>query len=198
MKEEYEKGKISDVAVKEYLFESLMKTFAPARKRYEELKNNPQIVKKILADGASKARVIAVEMMKRVNDAIGVTNIYSISDKKQETCSMQDRIITIDEFARVEMRVGKVIEAVDVEKSEKLIRLVVDIAEEKPRVIFTGVRGYGYTPDDFKGKQFFFVVNLQYRKMMGEESQGMIIAVDGPEKPIFISADTLPTGARIR
>ena len=102
------------------------------------------------------------------------------------------------------MRVGKVIEAIDVEKSEKLIRLVVDFGELGKRIIFTAVRQYGFTPEYFLGKQFFFVVNLEYRKMMGEESQGMIVAVDSSasseqaSKPIFLTGDGMPVGARIR
>lgn len=88
-------------------------------------------------------------------------------------------MITIDDFAKVEMRVGKVIKAEDVEKSEKLIRLTVDFGEFGQRIIFTGVRTYGYSAKDFVKKQFLFVINILYRKMMGEESQGMILAVDG-------------------
>ena len=107
--------------------------------------------------------------------------------------------ITIDEFARVELCVGKVLEATNKEGSEKLIRLVVDVGEEKPRTIFTGVRGFGYTPEDFSGKQFFFITNLAPRKMMNEESQGMILAVDGADKkPQFVSAEGMPAGAKIR
>lgn len=106
-------------------------------------------------------------------------------------------IVSIDEFSRVEMRVGKVVEASYPPKSEKLIRLVVDFGQEK-RVIFTGVRGFGYTPEDFISKQFFFVTNLAPRKMMNEESHGMILAVDGLDKPIFISAEGMPVGAKIR
>lgn len=114
-------------------------------------------------------------------------------------------MITIDEFAQVEMRVGKVIKAEDVAKSEKLIRLTVDFGESGQRIIFTGVRTYGYTPTDFADKQFLFVTNIPYRKMMGEESQGMILAVDLPAqaggdegKPIFISGEGMPLGAKIR
>lgn len=107
-------------------------------------------------------------------------------------------MITIDDFFKVEMKVGKVVEAIDVEKSEKLIRLRVDFKDEE-RIIFTGVRTYGYTAKDFQDKQFLFVVNIPYRKMMGEESQGMILAVDGEdEKPIFISAEGMPVGAKVR
>lgn len=107
-------------------------------------------------------------------------------------------MITIDEFAKVEMRVGKVIKAEDVAKSEKLIRLTVDFGEFGTRIIFTGVRTYGYSAKDFAKKQFLFVTNIPYRKMMGEESQGMILAVDGDDKPIFISGKGLPVGAKVR
>jgi methionyl-tRNA synthetase len=106
-------------------------------------------------------------------------------------------MIDINEFGKVEIRVGLVVEAENVEKSEKLIRLTVDFGDEK-RTIFTGVRGYGYTADDFADKKFLFVTNLEYRKIMGEESQGMILAVDSEDKPLFISAEGLPLGAKVR
>lgn len=116
--------------------------------------------------------------------------------------------ITIDDFAKVEMWVGKVIKAEDVEKSEKLIRLTVNFGDFGQRIIFTGVRTYGYTAKDFAKKQFLFVTNIPYRKMpsyvktpagkMVEESQGMILAVDGKDKPIFISAKGMPVGAKVR
>ena len=50
---------------------------------------------------------------------------------------------------------------------------------------------------DFLNKKFLFVTNLEYRKMMDEESQGMILAV-GDEKPIFVSAENLPVGSKVR
>lgn len=120
-------------------------------------------------------------------------------------------MITINDFAKVEMRVGLVTAARDVEKSKKLIRLEVDFGQKSKdqRIIFTGVRTFGYAADDFTGKQFLFVTNLEPRPMMGEESQGMILAVDGPSekldngevkpgKPFFVSADGLPLGAVVR
>lgn len=106
-------------------------------------------------------------------------------------------MITIDEFFKVEIKVGKVVEAEDVEKSNKLIKLTVDVGGEEARTIFTGVRTYGFTGDDFKNKKFLFVTNLEYKKMMGEESQGMILAV-GEDKPIFIEVDSLPVGEVVR
>ena len=117
-------------------------------------------------------------------------------------------MITINDFAAIEIRVGKVLEATNKEGSEKLIRLKVDFGEFGQRVIFTGVRTFGYSPEDFSGKQFLFITNLEYRKMLDEESQGMILAVDSTslpqvddeqkEKPLFISAEGLPAGSKVR
>ena len=199
LKESYTKGQVSDIEVKKYLFESLMKTFKNARARYADLKAHPEKVKKILEEGAAKAKAVAGTTMSEVREVIGLENIYSFINTKNGP-------ITIDEFARVEMSVGKVLEATNKEGSEKLIRLVVDLGEDKPRIIFTAVRPFGYTPEFFSGKQFFFITNLAARKMMDEYSQGMIMAVDSPRgeaggtdgKPLFLSADGMPIGAKIR
>ncbi len=107
-------------------------------------------------------------------------------------------MINIDEFFKVEIKVGRVVEAVDVEKSNKLIRLRVSFGDSE-RIIFTGVRTYGYTADDFSNKKFLFVTNLEPRAMMGEESQGMILAVDDKDnKPLFVSGEGLPVGSVVR
>lgn len=77
LKSLYKQGRVTDVEVKNYLFESLMNYFRPAKKRYEELKANPDKVKKILESGAEKARNVASEMMEEVREVIGLTNKYS-------------------------------------------------------------------------------------------------------------------------
>ena len=105
-------------------------------------------------------------------------------------------MITIDDFVKVEIRVGLVVNSTNKDGSEKLIKLMVDFGSEQ-RTIFTGVRTFGYTPEDFLNKKFLFVTNLEYRKMMDEESQGMILAV-GDEKPIFVSAENLPVWSKVR
>jgi tryptophanyl-tRNA synthetase len=220
-KEAYVQGKVADVEIKEYLFKCLMDKFAPARKRYEELKNNPKLVTEILENGTSVARKVAGETMKEVREAIGLINKYTLSktvglqdSKNVRTEASKSDKISIDDFGKVEIRVGKVEKAENVEKSEKLIKLTVDFGSafansfgETSRTIYTGVRGYGYKPEDFTGKQFMFVVNLVYRKMPGGESQGMILAVDGLEKPfgehgdvkpVFVSAEGLPIGSKVR
>lgn len=194
LKERYRKGSLGDVEVKEYLYTSLVSYFADSRERYNNLKESPAQVKEILEKGTARVTELASQTMSEVRDTIGLVNQYAFFSYPTKRT---DGLITIDDFAKMQLRVGSVIEASHPEKSEKLIRLVVDFGDTQ-RVIFTGVRGYGYTKDDFVGKQFFFVFNLIPRKMIGEESQGMILAVDGSDKPLFVSAQGLPLGSLIR
>ncbi|MBI2617724.1 tryptophan--tRNA ligase [Candidatus Gottesmanbacteria bacterium] len=77
LKKLYIEGNISDIEVKNYLYDSLMKIFAPARKRYQDLRSNPQKVREILETGAVKARGVAGATMMEVRDAVGLTNSYS-------------------------------------------------------------------------------------------------------------------------
>ncbi len=107
-------------------------------------------------------------------------------------------MINIDDFAKVEMKVGTVLEAGEVEGSEKLIKLVVDFGEETPRTVLTGMKQWK-TPEDFLNQQLVFVTNLEPRPMMGLESQGMVMAVDGENGPILLTpCEKAPPGAKIR
>ncbi len=104
-------------------------------------------------------------------------------------------IITFEEFKKVDLRVGKVIKAEDVKGSKNLIRLIVDLGEEK-RQIITGLKRW-YRPEDLLGKYVIVVVNLQPRKIMGLESQGMILATD-TETPVLLTVEReVPPGSRI-
>lgn len=95
-------------------------------------------------------------------------------------------MISVDDFLKVELKVGTVLEAEEVEGSEKLIKLKVDLGEEEPRQVLAGVKQW-YSPDDFKGKQVVVVANLEPRMMMGLESQGMMLAADSEDGPIFLA-----------
>lgn len=106
-------------------------------------------------------------------------------------------MITIDDFAKAELRVGTVLEAEEVSGSGKLIKLIVDFGELGKRQILSGIKKW-YKPAQLVGKQFVYVVNLEPRMMMGLESQGMVLATD-TEKPIILkpSKKVLP-GTKIR
>ncbi len=107
-------------------------------------------------------------------------------------------MINIADLSKVELRAGTVIEAEEIEGSEKLLKLTVDLGEESPRQVLSGVKQW-YKPDDIKGKQFVFVANLEPRQMMGLESQAMIMAADGEDKPILLQpAEKVAPGAKIK
>lgn len=83
--------------------------------------------------------------------------------------------IKYDDFAKVEFLIGEIKEAVEVEGSEKLLRLQVDFGEENLRTVFSGIKKW-YKPEEIIGKKTVFVTNIIPRKIMGEESQAMIFA----------------------
>ncbi len=84
--------------------------------------------------------------------------------------------ITIDDFAKVDIHIGKVLEAREVEGSEKLIRCKVDFGTELgTRIIFSGIKKW-YAPEDLVGKLLPYIINLEPREMFGEMSEGMLIA----------------------
>lgn len=101
--------------------------------------------------------------------------------------------ISFDDFTKVDLRVGKVLEASIPENSEKLIKLLVDFGAEQ-RTIFTGMQTW-YEPEFFHNKSFIFVYNLEPKKMMGEESQGMLLAVHAEDDEKPTEAKPLPVEA---
>ena len=106
-------------------------------------------------------------------------------------------IIDLNEFARLDLRIGKIENAERVEGSKKLIRLEVDIGNEM-RQLVAGI-AEEYRPESLIGKLVPVLVNLKPAKLRGVESQGMILAVDVNGKPILLHPDTeVPAGSRIR
>jgi len=104
--------------------------------------------------------------------------------------------MTIDEFAQVDLRVGKIVSAERVEGSEKLLKLQVDLGEQ--RQIVSGI-GKRYAPEDLIGKEIVLVVNLEPRKLVGLESQGMLLAAHGENgEPFLLIPDgVVPPGSKI-
>jgi methionine--tRNA ligase beta chain len=103
-------------------------------------------------------------------------------------------VISFDDFAKLDIRVGTVTDCVEKEGSDRLLRLTVDFGDEGTRNILSGIKQW-YKPEDLKGKQFIFVLNLEPRKIMGEESQGMLLAADaasGKQAPLGGGKKPLP------
>jgi methionyl-tRNA synthetase len=108
--------------------------------------------------------------------------------------------IDITDFARLDLRVGEVLTAERIPKADKLLRLTVDIGEEKPRQILAGIAQY-YPPEQLPGRKIAVVANLKPRKMRGYESQGMLLAASvGDEgKPVLATfTEEVPNGARLK
>lgn len=98
-------------------------------------------------------------------------------------------VITIDDFAKVELRIGKIMTAEHIEGSDKLIKLMVDFGELGERQILSGIKK-AYAPESLVGRAFLFVTNLAPREMMGLQSNGMLLAVSDSESlPVLYSFD---------
>ncbi len=110
----------------------------------------------------------------------------------------QKLYITIDDFQKVEIKVGTVISVDVVEGADKLYILKVDLGEEVPRQILSGIREYKQK-EDLLGKQFPFVANLAPRMLRGYESQGMILAgSDEGGLALLNPSQSLKNGTRLR
>lgn len=124
--------------------------------------------------------------------------------------------ITYDEFKKLEARIGTVIAAEAVPDADKLIRCQIDFGVKKitetndsgetvvhevkdVRQILSGIREW-YTPEELVGRQLLYVVNLAPRTIRGFESNGMLMAVDGPDgAPVFLVPDReVEKGAKVR
>ncbi len=107
--------------------------------------------------------------------------------------------ITIDDFGKVDLRVGVVLDAAAVKGSDKLLHLHVDIGEPAPRSIMAGIAG-AYKPEALVGRKVVIVANLAPRKLRGIESQGMIVAASREgDVPVLASfLEDVPPGARLK
>jgi len=106
--------------------------------------------------------------------------------------------ITIDDFAKVHLKVAKVLEAEKMPKSQKLLKLKVDAGEAEPRTILAGI-AESYEPEQMVGKSIVIVANLAPRKMMGIESNGMVLAASPDDgKAIVLNAEPAAPGTRVR
>ncbi|HXA64168.1 MAG TPA: methionine--tRNA ligase [Bryobacteraceae bacterium] len=107
--------------------------------------------------------------------------------------------IAIDDFAKVEMRVGLVLAAERVKGADKLLHLKVEIGEQAPRTIVAGI-AEAYPPEQLIGRKVVIVANLQPRKLRGLESNGMIVAasIEGGKPVLAGFLEDVPVGARLK
>jgi methionyl-tRNA synthetase len=105
--------------------------------------------------------------------------------------------ISVEDFRKAVLRVGKVIAAERIPKSTKLLKLQVDIGAEQ-RQIVAGI-GTKYTPEEMLGKRIVIVANLKPAKLMGVESQGMVLAAGDQEVTALLTTiEDVPLGSKIK
>ncbi|NIM89377.1 MAG: methionine--tRNA ligase [Candidatus Aminicenantes bacterium] len=127
-----------------------------------------------------------------LKDFLGEEVSQSMSERKEE---MEE--ISFDEFKRMDLRVGEIVQAERVPGTDKLLKLEVDIGEEK-RTMVAGVADV-YSPEELTGKKLVVIVNLKPAVIRGIESQGMLLAAETEGKAIipFFESDA-PTGAKVK
>jgi methionyl-tRNA synthetase len=120
------------------------------------------------------------------------------NQNKQEESKLEEKFISIDDFAKVDLRVATVIGCERVEKSNKLLKIKLDTGEGTRQVV-SGISNF-YSPEELIGRQVVLVANLKPAKLMGIESRGMILAASTPgdeELAVVTLEKEIPNGSKI-
>lgn len=106
-------------------------------------------------------------------------------------------MITFEDFAKLEIKIGKVVAAEKIPDADKLLRLQFDFGTEQ-RQIVSGIAEF-YEPEQLVGKLIPVLVNLEPKKFRGVESQGMILAADVDGRPVILTPESeVPSGSKVR
>jgi methionyl-tRNA synthetase len=120
-----------------------------------------------------------------------------MSEEKPEEKSAEEPKISIEDFTKVQMRVGQILEAEKIEGSRKLIKLKVDVGTEVRQVV-AGI-AEAYDPASLLNRKIVLVANLKPARLMGVESNGMIVAASVHGKPVLATfAEEVPNGALLK
>ena len=125
-----------------------------------------------------------------------------IEAKKQAAAKAEENLVTlpeisIDDFAKVELRAAKITACEPIKKAKKLLKLTLNDGSAKPRTVASGIAQY-YKPEDLIGKTIIVVANLKPATLCGVESQGMILAADSADGVKVVFLDGVEPGAKIR
>ncbi len=107
------------------------------------------------------------------------------AEKQQHVAQPVADTISIDDFTKIDLRIARIINAEQVEGAEKLLKLTLDIGEEKPRTVFAGIKS-AYDPAQLAGRLTVMVANLAPRKMKFGMSEGMVLAASGEGQGLYI------------
>ena len=107
-------------------------------------------------------------------------------------------MITYDDFVKLDIVLGTIVSVEEIEGADKLLKLMVDVGEEKPRQILSGIKEYVEDIQSLVGTQCPFLLNLEPRIIRGLESQGMILASDTEDVFTLLMPEVkLPPGTRV-
>ncbi|TAL48787.1 hypothetical protein EPN83_03260 [Patescibacteria group bacterium] len=108
-------------------------------------------------------------------------------------------MVTHDDFKKIEIRVGEILSAERLEGSEKLLKLSVDLGEERPRQVIAGIAPFFLDPFVLVGKRCAFAANLEPRQILGEISEAMILAAASKQSLSLLEVGSaIPSGMLIR
>ncbi len=154
-------------------------------------------------------RIDKTKIMTEINQAASANATEAASANATEAASANATegdatgvvsFIEIDDFAKVDLRVGTVLSAERVPKADKLLLLKIDLNEEQARQVLAGIAQY-YEPEKLVGRKVVVVANLKPRKLRGFESQGMVVAASYGEegRPVIATfTEDVPNGARLK
>ncbi len=106
-------------------------------------------------------------------------------------------MVSYKDFTKLDLKIAEITEVTPIAGSEKLVQLTISLGEEK-RTLVAGIRKQ-YTPETLLGKQVVVLTNLEPRKLMGIESQGMLLCADTPEGPVLLQPEkAVASGSKIK
>ncbi|CAB5494858.1 Methionyl-tRNA synthetase (EC [Bathymodiolus thermophilus thioautotrophic gill symbiont] len=130
-------------------------------------------------------------LMSRIED-VQINQVIENSKQSMQTTekeTQEDDMIQIDDFAKIDLRIAKIVKAQAVEGADKLLQLTLDIGEASTKNVFAGIKGH-YNPQDLEGRLTVMVANLAPRKMKFGISQGMVLAAGNGESLYILSPDS--------
>jgi len=128
----------------------------------------------------------------KVEPVVQVEKTVKINDDKNP----EKEAVTIEDFAKMDLRVVKVLAAEKVQKADKLLKLTVDLGNEE-RTIVSGIAKH-YAPEELVGKNVVMIINLKPAKIRGIESRGMVLAASNEEKLTLVTAADMTPGSRVK
>jgi putative transcription antitermination factor YqgF len=180
-------------------FESEHLSSAHAKRQFEVVEKTRKPKESVVVDASAAALILEGYLSKARSRAHFAAKFMEPNTPVSEEQAVASSKISIDDFHKVEMRIGEIKNAELIEGADKLLKLTVDLGEEEPRQILSGIRAFFPDPTVLIGKRCPFVANLAPRTMRGLESNGMIVAVSTDDAFSLLEVPaTIPPGTKLK